>query len=177
MQKYLFMKKSLNVLAAIVLSGAMLACSSDDSDGNSKTIRLRNHTESGCKDFASLSNITQSGYQKVKSQFDSNIIERVSLKGNKKGTLSIFHENATFPCEAEFTISVDVSENTIIVHEDAPPTTNCICHYDLNSEVGPLEDKTYTLIIKSEFAYGPTITHQFNYSSTLDESFVVTEEE
>ena len=34
-----------------------------------------------------------------------------------------------------------------------------------------------TLIIKSEFAYGPTITHQFNYSSTLDESFVVTEEE
>jgi hypothetical protein len=177
MQKYLFMKKSLNVLAAIVLSGAMLACSSDDSDGNSKTIRLRNHTESGCKDFASLSNITQSGYQKVKSQFDSNIIERVSLKGNKKGTLSIFHENATFPCEAEFTISVDVSESTIIVHEDAPPTTNCICHYDLNSEVGPLEDKTYTLIIKSEFAYGPTITHQFNYSSTLDESFVVTEEE
>ena len=131
MQKYLFMKKSLNVLAAIVLSGAMLACSSDDSDGNSKTIRLRNHTESGCKDFASLSNITQSGYQ----------------------------------------------ESTIIVHEDAPPTTNCICHYDLNSEVGPLEDKTYTLIIKSEFAYGPTITHQFNYSSTLDESFVVTEEE
>ena len=128
MQKYLFMKKSLNVLAAIVLSGAMLACSSDDSDGNSKTIRLRNHTESGCKDFASLSNITQSGYQKVKSQFDSNIIERVSLKGNKKGTLSIFHENATFPCEAEFTISVDVSESTIIVHEDAPPTTNCICH-------------------------------------------------
>ena len=42
---------------------------------------------------------------------------------------------------------------------------------------GPLEDKTYTLIIKSEFAYGPTITHQFNYSSTLDESFVVTEKE
>ena len=40
-----------------------------------------------------------------------------------------------------------------------------------------IEDKTYTLIIKSEFAYGPTITHQFNYSSTLDESFVVTEEE
>ena len=47
---------------------------------------------------------------------------------------------------------------------------------DLNSEVGPLEDKTYTLIIKSEFAYGPTITHQFNYSNSLDESFVVNEE-
>ena len=177
MKKYLFMKKSLRVLAAIVLSGAMLACSSDESDGNSKTIKLRNHTESGCKDVASLSNTSQSGYQKVKGQFDNNIIERVSLKGNKKGMLSIFHENATFPCEAEFTISVDVSDNTIIVHEDAPPSTNCLCHYDLNSEVGPLEDKTYTLIIKSEFAYGPTIMHQFNYSSTLDESFVVTEKE
>ena len=69
-----------------------------------------------------------------------------------------------------------MTESTIIVHEDAPPTTNCICHYDLNSEVGPLEDKTYTLIIKSEFAYGPTITHQFNYSNSLDESFVVNEE-
>lgn len=171
------MKKSLYVLAAIVLSSMMLACSSDDSDGNSKTIMLRNHTESGCKDVASFSNTSSSGYQKVKSQFDSKITERVSLKGNEKGTLYIFHENAIFPCEAEFTISVDVSESTIIVHEDAPPTTNCICHYDLNSEVGPLEDKTYTLIIKSESAYGPTITHQFNYSSTLDESFVVTEEE
>lgn len=179
MKKYLFMKKNLHVFATIVLSSAMLACSSDDSDGNSKTIKLRNHTESGCKDFASLSkhNTSESGYQKVKNQPDSNIIERVTLKGNKNGTLSVFHENATFPCEAEFTISVDVSESTIIVHEDAPPTTNCICHYDLNSEVGPLEDKTYTLIIKSEFAYGPTITHQFNYSSTLDESFVVTKEE
>ncbi len=156
------MKKSLYVLAAIVLSSMMLACSSDDSDGNSKTIMLRNHTESGCKDVASFSNTSSSGYQKVKSQFDSKITERVSLKG--------------FPCEAEFTISVDVSESTIIVHEDAPPTTNCICHYDLNSEVGPLEDKTYTLIIKSEFAYGPTITHQFNYSNSLEESFVVNEE-
>ena len=153
------MKKSLYVLAAIVLSSMMLACSSDDSDGNSKTIMLRNHTESGCKDVASFSNTSSSGYQKVKSQFDSKITERVSLKGNEKGTLYIFHE-----------------ESTIIVHEDAPPTTNCICHYDLNSEVGPLEDKTYTLIIKSEFAYGPTITHQFNYSNSLDESFVVNEE-
>ena len=171
------MKKSLYVLSAIVLSGVMLACSSDESDGYSKTIMLRNHTESGCKNFASLSNTSQSGYKKVKSQFDNNIIERISLKGNEKGMLSIFHENANFPCEAEFIISVDVSENTIIVHEDAPPTTNCICHYDLNSEVGPLEDKTYTLIIKSEFAYGPTITHQFNYSSSLDDSFVVNEKE
>ena len=116
------MKKSLYVLAAIVLSSMMLACSSDDSDGNSKTIMLRNHTESGCKDVASFSNTSSSGYQKVKSQFDSKITERVSLKGNEKGTLYIFHENAIFPCEAEFTISVDVSESTIIVHEDAPPT-------------------------------------------------------
>ena len=96
------MKKSLYVLAAIVLSSMMLACSSDDSDGNSKTIMLRNHTESGCKDVASFSNTSSSGYQKVKSQFDSKITERVSLKGNEKGTLYIFHENAIFPCEAEF---------------------------------------------------------------------------
>ena len=99
------MKKSLYVLAAIVLSSMMLACSSDDSDGNLKTIMLRNHTESGCKDVASFSNTSSSGYQKVKSQFDSKITERVSLKGNEKGTLYIFHENAIFPCEAEFTIS------------------------------------------------------------------------
>ena len=78
------MKKSLYVLAAIVLSSMMLACSSDDSDGNSKTIMLRNHTESGCKDVASFSNTSSSGYQKVKSQFDSKITERVSLKGNEK---------------------------------------------------------------------------------------------
>ena len=73
------MKKSLYVLAAIVLSSMMLACSSDDSDGNSKTIMLRNHTESGCKDVASFSNTSSSGYQKVKSQFDSKIKKVRSL--------------------------------------------------------------------------------------------------
>lgn len=107
--------------------------------------------------------------------FDNNIIERVSLKGNNKGILNIFHENAIFTCEAKFKISVEVSGNTIVVNEDAPPSTNCICRYDLNSEVGPLENKTYTLIIKNNNA--PICSHQFHYSNTLDESFDITEGE
>ena len=45
--------------------------------------------------------------------------ERVSLKGNSKGTLNVFHENATFTCEAKFNITVNVSGNTIVVCEDA----------------------------------------------------------
>ena len=42
MKKYLFMKKSLNVLAAIVLSGAMLACSSSDDEYSSETKQVVN---------------------------------------------------------------------------------------------------------------------------------------
>ena len=42
MKKYLFMKKSLYVLAAIMLSGVMLACSSSDDEYSSETKQVVN---------------------------------------------------------------------------------------------------------------------------------------
>lgn len=168
------MKNLLFLFAAMVACCMMMSCSSDNSDDNSNNIKLRNHTESGCKNLASLPYSSQSGKQQSKMQFD-NAVERVSLKGNNSGILSVFHENAVFTCEADFTLSADVSGNTIIVNEDAPPSTNCICCYDLTSEIGPLDNKTYTLIIKNNNAI--VWTHQFDYSNTLDESFDISKEE
>ena len=164
--------KNLLLFAAAAACCMMMACSSDDSDDNSNTIKLRNHTESGCKNITSYS--SQLGKQQSKMQFD-NLVERVSLKGNNRGLLTVFHENAIFTCEADFSLSADISGNTIIVNEDAPPSTNCICCYDLTSEIGPLDNKTYTLIIKNNNAI--VWTHQFDYSNTLDESFDISKEE
>lgn len=144
------------------------SCQDDDS---SKTIRLRNHAESGCKDYVASANSSQTGRQQSKGMVDYEATQRVSLKGNEKGMLNVFHENALFTCEAVFTISVDVSGNTIVVNEYAPPSTNCTCNYDLTSEVGPLENKTYTLIIKNNNLV--VCTHQFHYSTTLDETFEI----
>lgn len=165
--------KNLLLFAAAAACCMMMACSSDDSDDNSNTIKLRNHTESGCKNIASYS--SQLSKQQSKMQFD-NLVERVTLKGNNKGMLSVIHENAVFTCEAEFTLSADISGNTIIVNEDAPPSTNCICRYDLTSEIAPLDNnETYMLIIKNN---NITIwTHQFQYSNTLDMSFDISKKE
>ena len=167
------MKKLISLLAVIVVCGMLPSCSSDDAeDDYNKFITLRNHTESGCKDISSASNLSQFDGQSTRTQKNMDFTERVSLKGNDKGMLNVFHKNATFTCEAKFDISVNVSGNTIIVCEDAPPTTNCLCLYDLTSEVGPLENITYTLVIKDNNA--TVCTHQFHYSNTLDESFDVT---
>lgn len=167
------MKKFILPIAVISACSMLPSCSSDDAeDDSNKSITLRNHTESGCKDISSASNTSQFDGQALRTQKYMDSTERVSLKGNSKGTLNVFHENATFTCEAKFNITVNVSGNTIVVCEDAPPSTNCICLYDLTSEVGPLENKAYTLVIKDNNAN--VCTHQFHYSNTLDESFEIT---
>ena len=165
------MKKNLLLLAFIAVCSILPSCSSDDAEDS---IKLRNHTESGCKDISAVSNTSQFDGQSMRSQKYMDLTERVSLKGNSKGMLNVFHENTTFTCEAKFNISINVSGNTIIICEDAPPSTNCICLYDLTSEVGPLENKTYTLIIKDNNA--TVCTHQFHYSKTLEESFNISKE-
>ncbi len=165
------MKMSFLSARSLLLSCLVILLISCKDDDPAKTIQLRNHTESGCKDFASYSNTSQTGRQQTKKMVDFNATERVALKGNDKGMLNVFHENALFTCEAVFTCSVDVSGNTIVIHEDAPPSTNCMCNYDLTSEVGPLENKTYTLIIKNNNLV--VCTHQFQYSSTLDKTFEI----
>ena len=164
------MKKNLLSLLTVLAACCMLlSCSSSDDDTDK--IRLRNHTESGCKGNETLSNASQTGKQQSKKMVDFGVVERISIKGNDKGMLNVFHENASFTCEAEFNISAEVSGNTIVINEDAPPSTNCICNYDLTSVVGPLETQTYTLIIKNNNAV--ICSHQFNYSKTLDESIEI----
>ena len=163
------MKKLISLLV-VALCGMLPSCSSDDAeDDSNKPITLRNHTESGCKDISSASNSSQFDGQSSRVQKYIDLTERVILKGNDKGMLNVSHVNATFSCEAQFNFSVNVSGNTIIVSEDAPPLTNCICLYDLTSEVGPFENRTYTLVIKDNNI--TVFTHQFLYSNTLDESF------
>ena len=162
------MKKNLlSLLTVMAACSLLLSCSSSDEETK---IRLRNHAESGCKsNDETSSNTSQTGKQQSKKMVDLEAAQRVSLKGNDKGMLNVFHENAIFTCEAKFTISAEVSGNTIVINEDAPPSTNCICNYDLTSEVGPLENKTYTLVIKNNQTV--ICTHQFHYSKTFDESF------
>ena len=132
--------KNLLLFAAAAACCMMMACSSDDSDDYSNTIKLRNHTESGCKNIASYS--SQLGKQQSKMQFD-NLVERVSLKGNNRGLLTVFHENAIFTCEADFSLSADIFDN-----------------------------KTYTLIIKNnnaivwthQFDYSNILDESFDIS-------------
>ncbi len=168
------MKELLSIRNLILSLIAFLLLSCQDEDSG-KAIRLRNHSESGCKKIETAYGTSQTERRQAKKMFGNEATERVSLKGNEKGMLNVLHENAIFTCEAIFTNSVEVSKATIIVNEDAPASTNCICLYDLTSEIGPLENKTYTLIIKNNNAV--ICSHQFKYSDNLDESFNITRNE
>ena len=54
------MKKFILLIAVISACSMLPSCSSDDAeDDSNKSITLRNHTESGCKDISSASNTSQ----------------------------------------------------------------------------------------------------------------------
>ena len=85
------MKKFILLIAVISACSMLPSCSSDDAeDDSNKSITLRNHTESGCKDISSASNTSQFDGQALRTQKYMDSTERVSLKGNSKGTLNVF---------------------------------------------------------------------------------------
>ena len=79
----------------------------------------------------------------------------------------IFHENAIFSCEAKIETEVSITENTIcVVEKDLSPTTNCVCCYDLSMKVGPLENKSYRIVVCKDSEMGKYIDFIIDYSPT-----------
>lgn len=78
------MKKFILLIAVITACSMLPSCSSDDADDDSnKTITLRNHTESGCKDMSSASNTSQFDGQALRTQKYMDFTEHVHHEGFK----------------------------------------------------------------------------------------------
>ena len=139
------MKKNylLVIGAAVMLFVGMSSCSSDsENEGSAEpsNFHVRNVANSGCKASVGAREVTRSldATQKY-----------IEYKALTDGYLSINHVNAMFNCEpGELKMQATVSGNEIkILETEEQALANCICHYDLYCEVGPLSDCEYTVVI------------------------------
>jgi hypothetical protein len=129
--------------AALMLFVGMSGCSSDSENEGSadpSTFHVRNFANSGCKASVGVREMTRSW---------DDTQEYIEYKALKDGYLSLNHVNALFNCEpGELKMQAIVSGNEIrILETEEQALANCICHYDLYCEVGPLSNGNYTVII------------------------------
>ena len=146
----------------LLLTLGCIGCSSDENKANKQANGLLSYAVSGCKISVEQTNISNSNSASV---FDA--VESVRYEGTEDGSLMIFHENAIFSCEAKIETEVTINENTIcIVEKDVSPTTNCLCCYDLSMKVGPLENKSYRIVVCKNSEMGKYIDFTIDYSPT-----------
>ena len=76
--------------------------------------------------------------------------EYITLKTVDDYYLLINHINAMFNCEpGQITVTINVSSNEISMDEnESSSLANCICPYDIDFKVGPLQYGTYNLKFK-----------------------------
>ena len=158
------MKKNLILFlgAMLILAFGMSSCSSDENKVNKQANELLSFAVSGCKNNVEQTDISNSNRALV---FDA--IESIRYEGTEDGSLMIFHENAIFSCEAKIEKEVTINENTIcIIEKDVSQTTNCLCCYDLSMKVGPLENKSYRIVVCKDSEMGKYIDFTIDYSPT-----------
>jgi len=96
----------------------------------------------------------------------------VALQAIADNYLQIQHQKTMFCCGTEkVDINVEIRNDTIYIQEiDLGPFTYCYCWHDLEFEIGPLNNKKYTLhLIGCETSYDrDSILVDFQYSNDLD---------
>ena len=120
---------------------------------------------SGCKSTAA-----------TRGDDDTHVVfptESVKYEGTEDGYLLLEHINAIFSCEATFTIKATVADGIITIVETAPSLTNCLCPYDLSMKIGPLENKTYEVVICDQTEDTKRVSFLLDYSSSVKGEFEV----
>lgn len=155
------MKKK-NILSIILFSAifTLTACSKDSNVESDA--RLLHFSNSGCKSYET----TRGTEPDEESSFFQ---ETVVCKAVDNNRLRIIHQHAVLCCEIKINVTVTVAGNKITITEEQPPLTNCICFYDLDMVIGPLENTRYELIIHKNKAIYESIS--FDYSPAFDATY------
>jgi hypothetical protein len=76
--------------------------------------------------------------------------EYITLKTIDDYYLLFNHFNSIFNCEpGEITVSVEITSNEIsITEKESTAMANCVCPYDLEFKLGPLQYGSYKIIFK-----------------------------
>lgn len=127
MKKYYF----LSVL--LLLSALILTCNKEFPD---EPLSVSDYTVSACKGRM--------------EQGKGDIPEYILLKTVDKYYLRFTHINSMFNCSpGEITVSVSYSPGSVLIDEnESQAGERCICPYDLNFTLGPLEYGTYEIVFQ-----------------------------
>ncbi len=131
--------KATKRMVVILLLAVEFAGCGDEENTNGQ-ITTRNVFDSGCKSYNNAKE-TNSLTKET---------ETITFTAGKGGWLHVEHKNTLFNCCSD-KISVEVSQddNIITVNEDEnDQSCNCICPFDVEYEIGSLENTTYTLVIR-----------------------------
>lgn len=152
-------KKNLSLILLLAILG-LTACNNDSKIESGA--RLLHFSNSGCKGYETTNGAK---LDEAPSFFQETIV----CKAVDNNRLRITHQHAVLCCEVKINVTATVAGNKIIINEAQPPLTNCLCHYDLDMVIGPLENTRYELIIhKNKVAYESI---SFDYSPALDATY------
>jgi len=128
---------------------------------------------SGCKKETNSFSVTQFSHTQCKTVTLKNTGEQIQFKAINGNELQINHIDATFNCcPGELSAIANIENNLISISEkESESSCYCFCRYDLSYQVGSLEYKNYTLIIKhldSDF-----LQFNLNFTATTDTTIVI----
>jgi hypothetical protein len=93
--------------------------------------------------------------------------EVIQYECTSDGYLLINHINSLFSCDAQITTTAYVGKDVITIKEYAPPTTDCICVYDVDMKIGPLKNQDYTVVLDK--GYPNTFSFTLSFPSSEGE--------
>lgn len=151
------MKLNILKLSSIILFLAFVctACNKNDEDIHGE-IAIKDFNYVGCKNESEKS----APIETLKCKAEGNY-------------LFVKHENALFNCCIDALV-VEVSQDSssvILAEKETGAYCDCICRYDLECKVGPLEYGEYVFVLKRD-----SMTHtefKLYFSSTTDSLFII----
>lgn len=161
------MKRKVFSLCFIALAASLciVGCSNDDDNHDGNTVNVRNVYDSGCK----TSGVTQESALANGSFADMGFEESVEYTSKDDGYVFIKHVNSILQCCSDKK-NVDISRNgnKITVREyDVETSCNCLCPFDMQYEIGPLEPGEYVVTFSNTSA-SFTFTHPSKGKVVID---------
>ena len=97
-----------------------------------------------------VKDLTVSGCKTKGETFKGDEPEYITFKTVNDFYLLVNHINSMFNCEpGEIIVSLEITGNTITIDEnESTSLVNCICPFDVEFKLGPLEYGDYTLIFQ-----------------------------
>ena len=83
------------------------------------------------------------------------------------------HVNSIFNCEpGQLSVDIKIQNDTIVINEaEESALANCICPYDFNFRIGPMDYGIYNFILKKDgLLY---IRFSINFKSKTDTNFTI----